>query len=184
MGLSEELSRIAEAAEAFAFPGEELAALIPAEPGEGARVYLCAFGEGGEAKSWLALDAEGRPVSDRALVRDAVSIAALCELAEETTGGGSLEELRAQLVALRVTEHPDGIEEAEEAALELERTIGAPPRLATPAYLDEVGAATRRLEAALGEGSSSPFAEAMKAAPATVDELLREIEANYKGEFA
>ena len=50
-----------------------------------------------------------------------------------------------------MTEQPDGIEEAEEAALALERAIGAPPRVASPAYLDAVGAATRRLELALGE---------------------------------
>ena len=55
--------------------------------------------------------------------------------------GGDLDELRSQLVALRLTEAPAGIEEAEEAALELQRTIGAPPQLATPARLDEIGAA-------------------------------------------
>ena len=32
------------------------------------------------------LDATGVPVSDRALIRDAVSIAALCELAEDAAG--------------------------------------------------------------------------------------------------
>ena len=39
----------------------------------------------------------GRPVADRTLVRQAASIAALCELAEETSGGGDLESLRAEL---------------------------------------------------------------------------------------
>jgi hypothetical protein len=181
--LDEELHRVAEAALDHASPGEEITAVIPAEPRAGSRVYLCAFGEG-EARAWLALDAEGRPLDDRALVRDAVSIAALCELAEETAGGGRLDELRTQLVALRETERPEGIEEAEEAALELERTLGSPPRVATPAYLDRVGEATRRLEAALGEGPGSPFAEAMTAAVATVNELLREVEASYRGELS
>jgi len=37
------------------------------------------------------LDAEGRPVEDRSLVRDAVSIAALYELAEEATGAAAEE---------------------------------------------------------------------------------------------
>ncbi len=180
MGLSEDLERIAEAACAFASPGEGLAAVIPAEPAGGVRVYLCAFGEEGDSRTWLALDDDGRPVSDRRLVRDAVSIAAMCELAEETAGGGDLDELRAQLVGLRSAENPDGIEEAEEAALALERTIGRPPRVATPAYLDEVGAATRRLELALGESAASPFAEAMKVALAAVEGLARDVEANYK----
>ena len=95
-------------------------------------------------------------------------------------GGGDLEELREQLVALRLTESPQGIEEAEEAALELERAIGAPPRLAEPAYLDRVGAAARRLEQALGRATGSPFAEAMKQGMAAVDELVRDVETNYR----
>ena len=76
----------------------------------------------------------------------------------ELAGGGDLDELRARLAQVRMTEQPPGIEEAEEAALELERVIGAPPRVASPAYLDEVGAATLALERALGE-FESPFCE-------------------------
>ena len=117
-------------------------------------------------------------------MRAAVSIAVLCELAEESAGGGRLEELRAQLVSLRLTENPEGIEEAEEAALELERTIGAPPRLATPAHLDAIGAATRRLEHALGEVTGSPFGEAMKQAMAVVGELETDVLGGYKRELS
>ena len=101
-----------------------------------------------------------------------MSIIALSELAEESAGGGELEELRQQLVALRLSENPTGIEEAEEAALALERAIGAPPRLAEPAYLDRVGEATRRLEAALGSSAGSPFAQAMKQGLAAAEEAL------------
>lgn len=180
--LYSDLERIAEAATAFAAPDETLAAVIPSEPEPGLRVYLCAFD--GPSRAWLALDGEGRPVGDRALVREAVSIAALCELAEESAGGGKLEELRSQLVALRLTERPEGIEEAEEAALALERALGAPPRLATPVHLDAVGAATRRLEQVLGEEPGSPFVEAMKRAPAAVAELQLEVEAGYKAELS
>ncbi len=79
---------------------------------------------GTDGRSWLALDDGGRPVEERALVRQAASIAALCEVAEETSGGGDLEELRAELRRLRVTESPPGIDEAEEAALALEQTLG------------------------------------------------------------
>jgi len=85
VGLDQELRRIAEAAVAFCDEGEELAGIIPAEPGSGVRVYLCAYREGDET-SWLVLDGDGRPVEDRSLVRDAVSIAALQELAEEVSG--------------------------------------------------------------------------------------------------
>lgn len=181
VSLPEELDRIAAAAAAFAGPGEELAGVIPAEPDAGRRVYLCAFQ--GASRTWLGLDEAAQPVGDRALVRDAVSIAAMCELAEESAGGGKLEELRAQLVALRLTENPEGIDEAEEAALALGRVIGGARRVATPAYLDEVGAATRRLELALGEGPGSPFTEALKSTMPLVDELAREVEASYKGEL-
>ncbi len=177
--LSEELERIAQAAWAHAAPGEELEAVIPAEPGRGRRVYLCSYA-GGETRSWLALDEAGEPVEDRALLRVVVSIAAMCEIADETAGGGQLDELRAQLVSLRVTEQPDGIEEAEEAALALEHAIGRPPRIASPEHLDRVGDAVRRLELALGDSAASPFAEAMKYAVGPIEELKLQIEGTYK----
>lgn len=180
MPLTDELERIAAAAESFAGDGEQLSGVLAAEPQQGERAYLCSY-LNGDRRSWLVLDADGRPVSSRKAVRDAVSIAALCELAAEAAGGGDLEALRSQLVTLRLTERPEGIEEAEEAALSLERAIGGPPVLATPAYLNEVGAATLRLERALGNGMASPFAEAMKAAGASVDALVLEVEAGYKG---
>lgn len=184
MVLQDELANVAEVARAFAEGDEELAAVIAAEPAADRRVYLCAYGGRGEEKRWLAFDSEARPIETRAQLRDAVSIAAMCELAEEVAGGGNLEELRVQLTTLRVTEQPPGIEEAEAAALELEQTVGRSPRLASPGYLDEIGAATMRLERALGEQGASPFAEAMKHAAATVDELSRDVERNYKLELA
>ena len=95
------------------------------------------------------LDADGEPVGERQRVRDAVSIIALCELAEETRQA-AISTSSVQLAALRVTENPPGIEEAEEASLELQHVLGAPPMLATPARLDEIGGATRTLEVALG----------------------------------
>jgi hypothetical protein len=176
-----DLERIAAAAQLLAGPDEAVSGVIPTEPEGGRRVYLCAFS--GPGRTWVALDEEARVIGDRALVRSAVSVAALCELAEESAGGGKLEELRSRLLALRLTEHPEGIEEAEAAALDLERTIGAAPRVATPEYLDTVGAATRRLEHALGEGPGSPFVEAMKRATTVVEELEHEVEAGYKGEL-
>jgi hypothetical protein len=180
VGLSEDLDRIAEAAAARADAGEEVSAVIPTEPAKGVRVYLCAYRRDG-ATAWLALDDAGEPVRERALVRDAVSIAAMCEAAEDLAGGGDVEALRGDLRTLRLTENPEGIEEAEEAALVLERTLARAPRLASPAYLDEVGHATRRLEEALGDATFSPFGEAMKLAVGSIDELKREVETTYKG---
>lgn len=176
MPLAEELERIAASSGATAVLAAE------AQPAE--RLYVCAFDEPGGARSWLALDREGEPVADRRRVRDAVTILALCELAEETAAGGDLDELLSQLAALRVTEDPPGIEDAQEAVRELQRVLGAPPVLATPARLDEIGAATRRLEIALGGAShGSPFAAAMKGATEVVESLLADVEGSYRLPF-
>ena len=183
MALSEELERIAQLARALAAPGETLAGILPTEPLSAGRVYLCAY-ETPEGHAWLALDAAGAQLSDRHAVREAAQIAGLCEIAEESAGGGDVAELVARLAELRETEAPDGIEEAEEAAKRLLATIAPEPRLATTAYLDRLGAASRRLEAALGEDGPSPFAAAMQQGVAAVDELAAGIERGYKGPLA
>jgi hypothetical protein len=180
VALTEDLEHVATAADAFADEGEELAGILAAEPATGRRTYLCAYERGDGSRAWLAFDADGRPVESRALVRETVSIAAMCEVAEESAGGGDVADLRAQLMTLRLAEAPAGIEEAEKAARELERALDPAPRVATPAYLDAVGAATRRLERALGDDTTSPFAAAMKLALSAVDELTAEVERNYK----
>ena len=180
VALEHDLARAREAAGAHAESGEEVTGIVPTEPG-GTRIYLCAYARAdGSERAWLALDEEGQPVSDRVLVRDAVSLAALCELAEESAGGGDLGELRARLVELRLTENPEGIEEAELAAAELQQTIEAPPRVASLAYLDAIGAAAARLEQALGQAGGSPFAEAMKSGVTAADELATNILGSYK----
>ena len=184
MALDDDLRRIADVAASFADPDERVAAVLAAEPEAGGRVYLCAFAGPNERTSWIALDDAGAAVVERAVLRNTVSIAALCELAEETAAGGDLDELRSQLVALRLTENPPGIDEAEDAVVALQHAIGAPPRVANLAYLDDVGTAARRVEQALGDGGASPFAAAMKTAVGAVDALTTEVEANYKRPLA
>jgi hypothetical protein len=84
-------------------------------------------------------------------------------------------------VALRLTERPIGVEEAEDAVRALQQVLGTAPRVATAAFLDDVGAAARRLEEALGEsGGGSPFAELMKQAAPSVDEFTKDVEAAYR----
>ena len=156
-----------------------VAAVLAVEPEPGVRRYLCAFERKDGARSWLAVDADGEPVTSRRAARDVVTVAAMCELAEECAFPGDLDELRAQLVALRLTENPAGVEAAEEAALALQHVVGAPPQLATPARLDALGAAARRLELALDPIAGSPFGTAMLAAQAVADELWAEVEAEY-----
>ena len=124
MALSDDLERIAAAQD------EPVTGVLATELADGARVYLCAY----ESGAWLAFDDAGKPVESRRVVREAASLAALCEVAEDIAG-------------------------------ELE----PPPRLATNAYLDAVGAAA-------GPDFAGVFAQA---APA-VEELVAEIERSYK----
>jgi hypothetical protein len=135
VSLSEDVGRIAEAAARYAAPGEELAAVVPVEPASGERVYLCAFTQADGTQSWLGLDDRGAPLKNRTLIRDAASIAALVEIAEES--------------AVVPT--------------------GAEPRLASPAYLDSLGAA-----------ANGELAGALQSALPAIDELTRDLELNYK----
>lgn len=174
-----DLDRIASTAEAHA-NGDVLLAVLAAEPAAGARCYLCAFESAAGGRTWLAFDDAGAVVTGRREVRDAVSIAALCEVAEESAFPGDLDELRAQLVALRIAEQPAGIDEAEDAARALQHALGSPPNLATPARLDGIGIAVRRLEKALDPAAPSLFAAAMQSSQTVVEELVREVEAGYR----
>jgi hypothetical protein len=178
MALTDDLERIAAAASQHG----PVSGVLAAEPGRSRRLYLIAYG-GDEDREWLVLDDQGAPVERKDDVRDTASIVAMCELAGDLAGGGDLETLRSQLARVRMVEQPPGIEEAEEAALALERTIGAPPRVATPGFLDEVGAATMALERALGE-TSSPFSAAIRASTGAVEEFVADVERRYKLELS
>jgi hypothetical protein len=140
VALSDDVARIGTAAAAYAVSGEYVAAVLAVEPVAGERVYLCAFTGADGVQSWLALDNEGSPITNRKRIRDAASIAALCEIAEE----------------------------AAEAVVEAE------PRVASPSYLDALGTNAR----------NGDLAAAVQSALAAVDELTRDIEANYKLELA
>ena len=178
--LADDLEGIAAAAAALG-DGSTITGILATEPATGLRIYVCAFESKDGARTWLALDGDGRPLESRRDVRDAVSIAALCEVAEEAAFPGDLDELRSQLVALRLTEAPEGIDEAEEAARGLQHILGAPPHLASPARLDAIGHAARRLEQALDPTAPSPFTSAMRSAVEVADALWRDVEAAYRG---
>ena len=173
MALTDDLVRIAEAASAHGV----VTGVLAAEPRGSLRVYLVAL-EGADAPRWAALDDDARLLDRRETVRDVAAIVAMCEIAAEVAGGGDLDELRQQLVQLRIVENPPGIEDAERSALALEHVLGTPPRLASPAFLDAVGAATLELERTLGE-LSSPFAEALRSATGVVDDFVRDVEQGY-----
>jgi hypothetical protein len=179
MPLQESLDRAAQHALARAEPGSEVSGVLATEAEPGRRLYLCSIDGADGRRAWLAVREDGSAVVGRPDVRAAVSIAALCEVAADTAGGGDLDGLISSLADLRAREAPEGIEDAEAAARALRAVIGEPPQLATPARLDEIGAATRRLEQELDPGGPSPFAAALKAAQGAVSELQREVEAGY-----
>jgi hypothetical protein len=160
--------------------GAVVSGMLATEPEPGARIYLCSLDGADGMRGWLGVRDDGSPVASRAEVRAAVSIAALCEVAVDAAGGGDLDGLIASLADLRAREAPEGIEDAEAAARALRVVIGDPPQLATPDRLDEIGAATRRLERELDPGgAASPFAATLKSAQGAVQELQREVEAGY-----
>ena len=181
MSLGDELEQIADVAREHADDGEELAVVIPAEPADGTRVYLCAF-SADDGSPELDRARRDRAARSRigALVHDAVTIAALCELAEESAAGGDVDGLEARLTELAETEGVELVADAQAALGELRAILVPPPRVASPVYLDRIGLATRRFEQELGEVGSSPFAEAMKQGATAVEGLAAEVEGSYK----
>jgi hypothetical protein len=179
MSLVEELEHAAAGATAAAEPGSTASGVLATEAEPGRRVYVCSIDGADGRRAWVAVRGDGSVVTSRAELRAAVSIAALCEVAADTAGGGDVDGLVASLAELREREAPDGIEAAEDAARALRAVLGDPPQLSTPARLDAIGAATRRLEQELDPGGSSPFAAALKSAQGAVAELQREVEAGY-----
>ena len=83
MALSEDVSRIAALAATHAASGQVVVAVLAVESASGERVYLCAFAAADGNQEWLAFADDGSPVQSRDRVREAASIAALVEVAEE-----------------------------------------------------------------------------------------------------
>jgi len=83
VALSEDVSRIAAVAATHAAQGQRVAAVLPVESAARERVYLAAFAASDGRQEWLALTDDGVPVTSRERVREAASIAALVEVAEE-----------------------------------------------------------------------------------------------------
>ncbi len=83
MALSEDVSRIAGVAAQHRAPGQQVVAVLTVETAAGERLYLAAFEDAASQREWLAFDHDGAPVTSRERVREAASIAALVEVAED-----------------------------------------------------------------------------------------------------
>ncbi|MGN6378090.1 MAG: hypothetical protein ACTHNU_04000 [Gaiellales bacterium] len=153
MSLERDLERAEAAAESHARAGERVAAVMPAEPTPGLRVYLAAF-ESGHDLEYMLLDEDGVPVADLRLVRDAVSVIALSERAEEVSAAVSADVIAGRFdeLAGRLAKEDAGASQAARDVAGAAREVASVAdgvRLATPAYLDEVGAVAAALGAAL-----------------------------------
>lgn len=182
MTLADELERAAEAAARHAEPQERVAAVMAAEPGRGARVYVVAL-ERDASHAYIALGSDLEPTGDRRLVRDAVTMIGLAELAEEVSGAVASDELGQVFAEAERRLAEAGHAEAAEAAATVRQAVArlaeaaAGPRVATPGYLDRVGAAALGLGAALDayrehasrvtDAGTGPEAEAAWSALAT-----------------
>ena len=162
MSLEQELEATIAAAGRHALRDEQPVAVIATEPAAGTRVYVVAFAAGGEL-AYIALDEEGALVSNRRLVRDAVSLAALAERAEEVSGATAADELLARFGEAAVALHSAGRDDAAAAAEAVSAAIGrladaaTGPRPATPGFLDRIAALSADLAGALD--AFVPFAE-------------------------
>lgn len=197
MGLEGVLEHVAIAVERDA--GARPLTILPSEPTTGELLFVCGFesrsevqapaeaGDGGTVdtttRSWVVVEQDGVPVTERERVRRAVAIAALCEIAAEVAFPGDLDELRRQLGTLRASEDPAEVDAALAAADALAEARDAPFVAASASRLDELGQAAQRLERALDPTTPSPFAAAMRGAEGIVSELWAEVERTYRAQL-
>jgi hypothetical protein len=153
MTLADELEAARDAAQALAGADARVAAVMASEPGLDHRVYVVAL-QGADQLEYLALGPELEPVHDRRLVRDAVVVLALAERAEEASSALQAEPLEQEFAAAQEAlagSHPAESQAAADvcAALRALAEAASGPRVATPLYLDSIGAASGRLAVAL-----------------------------------
>jgi hypothetical protein len=169
MTLEQELEGTFAAAGRHARDGEQAVAVMAAEPQSGTRVYVVAFAAGDEL-AYVVLDRAGAPVANRRLVKDAVSLAALAERAEEVSGATAADELverfgEAEEVLRRAGDKEAATAAAAVVAAARSLAEGASgPRAATPVFLDRMAALAAGLAAALD--AFFPLAERMPDASA------------------
>lgn len=144
MSLVDELERAGRIGAGFAADGARVAAVMAAEGRDG-RGFLVVVGGPGSF-SYLVLDGNDRPVTDRRRVREFITLIALAERADEVAGAIEGERVAAAFdgCARRLNEHGDraAAETAAAVAGAYRELVAAAsgPRVATAAYLDRIGA--------------------------------------------
>jgi hypothetical protein len=123
VALSDDVSRIAAIAGTHAAPGEDVAAVLAVESARSERLYLTAFATADSEHRWLALTENGQPVTNRERVREAASIAALVEVAEDAAERMSDAPRVASLTYLDSIGGDSGIAAALAAVEELTREV-------------------------------------------------------------
>ena len=164
MTLEQELEQTLAAAGRHARQGEEAVAVMATEPGADGRVYVVAFAAG-EDLSYVVLDDGGAPVRDRRVVKDAVTLAALAERAEEVSGATAADELVERFAEAAERLRTNAAGAAADAVVVAARHLGdaaAGPRVATPVYLDRMAALAAELAGALD--AFVPLAEGLREA--------------------
>lgn len=172
MALADDVARMEKAAAAFG-DGKRLGGVLPVDA-LGHRVYLCVYwvGDDDEGVAWLVLDPDVEPVVNRQLVREAASLASLCEIAED-----HLIEVELPQAKARLAEAPN--EEAEAAFKAVLELFPPEVHVGSGARLDVLGAAAQRLEHALGEGAVTPFSAALQSAFGSVAAFADDVERSY-----
>lgn len=122
-------------------------AILPAIVRTDLRLFVCALGED-EVRRWIVVDDAGAPVRDPGIIRDAVEIVAISEIAEEAVALLSLHESRSLIArTLELATEMDETEAAvaaratEEALAALAEVDPAGVRVASAAHLDAISGA-------------------------------------------
>lgn len=136
----------AAAAHVEALLGVTPRGVVPASDLRRGDLFICAVPQG-EALGWVVIDAEGTPLDERRVIRQAVELAAICEAAEETAAALAIDEALPLLAEAWRLAGELGEADAELAthamyqALEELQPLVQGIRVADPAYLDRLAGA-------------------------------------------